>query len=76
MIDMISRAELFNKLATINAPMEANDYKAEVYQVINEMETHDVVKRERVDDFVKALCRGILPECLVDETENKIMEKF
>ena len=37
--DLISRAELFNKLATIHAPMEANEYKAEVYSVINEMET-------------------------------------
>jgi hypothetical protein len=35
--DMISRAELFNKLATVNAPMEANAYKAEVYRIINEM---------------------------------------
>ena len=34
---MISRAELFNKLATLNAPMEANAYKAEVYRIINEM---------------------------------------
>ena len=76
MNDLISRAELFNKLATINAPMEANSYKAEVYQVINEMETHDVVKREKVDDFVKALCRGTLPECLVDDAKKKIMEKF
>ncbi len=35
--DMISRAELFNKLAVINAPMEANEYKAEVYKIINEL---------------------------------------
>lgn len=34
---MISRAELFNKLATANAPMEANAYKAEVYRIINDM---------------------------------------
>ena len=34
--DKISRAELFNKLATVNAPMEANAYKAEVYRIINE----------------------------------------
>jgi hypothetical protein len=33
----ISRAELFNKLAVINAPMEANEYKAEVYRIINEL---------------------------------------
>ena len=35
--DMISRAELFNKLAVINAPMEACEYKAEVYKIINEL---------------------------------------
>ena len=40
MSDLISRAELFNKLATIHAPMETNDYKSEVYAVINEMPTH------------------------------------
>lgn len=76
MTDLISRAELFNKLATIHAPMEANKYKAEVYSVINEMESYDVVNRERVEDFIKALCRGTLPECLVDEAKAKIMEKF
>ena len=35
--DKISRAELFNRLATVNAPMEANAYKAEVYRIINEL---------------------------------------
>ena len=35
--DMISRCELFNKLAVIPAPPEANEYKAEVYKVINGM---------------------------------------
>lgn len=35
--DRISRTELFNKLATVNAPMEANAYKAEVYRIINEL---------------------------------------
>lgn len=35
--DKISRAEMFNKLAVINAPMEANEYKAEVYRIINEL---------------------------------------
>jgi len=36
--DTISRAELFNKLAAVKAPPEANDYKTEVYRIINEME--------------------------------------
>lgn len=35
--DKISRAELFNRLAAVHAPMEANEYKAEVYRIINEM---------------------------------------
>lgn len=35
--DKISRSELFNKLAVVNAPMEANEYKAEVYRIINEL---------------------------------------
>ena len=35
--DMISRCELFNRLAVIPAPPEANEYKAEVYKVINGM---------------------------------------
>lgn len=35
--DMISRAELFNRLAVVNAPMEANEYKAEIYRIINEL---------------------------------------
>ena len=39
MNDAISRCELFNKLATIPAPPEANEFKAEVYKVIQQMET-------------------------------------
>lgn len=36
--DAISRCELFNRLATIPAPPEANDFKAEIYKVIQSME--------------------------------------
>ena len=35
--DLISRAELFNRLAAVHAPMEANEYKAAVYRIINEI---------------------------------------
>lgn len=35
--DQISRTELFNKLATVQAPQEANEYKAEVYKIIQSM---------------------------------------
>ena len=41
MSDLISRCELFNRLATIPAPPEANDLKAEIYKVIQSMETVD-----------------------------------
>lgn len=40
--DLISRCELFNKLAVLNAPPEANDYKAEVYKIIQGMNTKEV----------------------------------
>lgn len=33
----IDRAELFNKLAEIKAPPEANEYKAQVYALIQSM---------------------------------------
>ena len=36
--DLISKCELFNRLATIPAPAEANDFKAEIYKVIQSME--------------------------------------
>lgn len=48
MSDLISRCELFNRLATIPAPPEANDFKAEIYKVIQSMETHD---QEQNEDF-------------------------
>lgn len=41
MNDLISRCELFNRLATIPALPEANELKAEVYKVIQQMETVD-----------------------------------
>lgn len=39
--DLISRCKLFNRLATLPAPAEANTFKAEVYKIIQEMETED-----------------------------------
>lgn len=33
----IDRAELFNRLSEIKAPPEANEYKAEVYKLIQSM---------------------------------------
>ena len=44
MSDLISRCELFNRLATIAAPPEANDFKAEIYKVIQGMETADFIE--------------------------------
>ena len=34
---LIDRAELFNKLAEIKAPPEANEYKAQVYAMLQNM---------------------------------------
>ena len=42
MSDLISRCELFNRLATIPAPVEANEFKAKIYEIIQSMETADV----------------------------------
>ena len=39
--DQISRSRLFYKLATVQAPPEANEYKAEVYKIIQSMGTEE-----------------------------------
>lgn len=41
MSDLISRAGLFNRLAGIKSPPEANEYKAEVFSVIQSMPVED-----------------------------------
>ena len=38
MSDLISRCELFNRLATIPASPEANELKAQIYAVIQSMD--------------------------------------
>lgn len=43
---MISRAELFNKLSTLKAPPEANEYKAEVFALIQTMESFSEEEHE------------------------------
>lgn len=43
MSDLISRCDLFNRLATIPAPAEANDFKAKIYEIIQSMEAADVL---------------------------------
>lgn len=48
MSDLISRVELFNRLATVHAPAEANDYKTEVFNIINNMPT---VEREKNEHY-------------------------
>lgn len=50
--DLISKAELFNKLAVIKAPPEANEYKGEVYSIIQAMETADAVEVVRCRNCV------------------------
>ena len=49
MSDLISRCELFNRLATIPAPPEANDLKAEIYKVIQSMETVEPKRGEWIE---------------------------
>lgn len=46
---MISRAELFNKLSTLKSPPEANEYKAEVYALIQTMETYEECNEDRTN---------------------------
>lgn len=54
--DSISRCELFNKLATIPAPPEANEFKAKIYAVIQGMEAADRPQGEWIP------CEERLPE--------------
>lgn len=49
MSDLISRCELFNRLATIPAPPEANEFKAKIYEAIQGMETADRLQGEWID---------------------------
>lgn len=59
MSDLISRCELFNRLATIPAPPEANDFKAEIYKVIQEMRSVEVAyicDRKKCGDKCYPLC--------------------
>ena len=51
MSDLISRCELFNRLATIEAPPEGNELKAEIYKVIQSMETVDQEADKRRGDL-------------------------
>lgn len=51
MSDLISRCELFNRLATIPAPPEANNFKAEVYKIIQQMETE---KMEHLTQMIES----------------------
>ena len=55
MSDLISRCELFNRLATIPAPPEANDFKAEIYKVIQSMETVDACK-DPEQEYLDLIC--------------------
>ncbi len=44
--DSISRCELFNRLATIPVPPEANEFKAKIYAIIQGMEAADRPRAE------------------------------
>lgn len=77
MNDSISRCELFNRLATIPAPPEANDFKAEVYKVIQSMETIDESSKwipcsERLPEFCKRTNRNrtrLVEQCINDRLD-------
>ena len=58
MSDLISRCELFNRLATIPAPADANEFKAEIYKAIQSMETIDAVYFCNGEK-----CKRCSPEC-------------
>lgn len=64
MNDLINRCELFNKLATIPAPPEANDFKAQVYMIIQSMEISE--------KWIP--CSERLPELTIHENEPFIGE--
>lgn len=69
---MINRAELFNKLAVIHAPMEANEYKAKVYAVINEMSTHkSPCDGCDIAELAKAFAQDYM-HCVTEKIVNEI----
>lgn len=74
MSDLISRSELFNRLATIPAPAGANEFKVEIYKVIQGMET------ERVNEWIP--CSERLPNegevvlvCMRIESHKAVWEE-
>lgn len=76
---MISRAELFNKLATLKAPPEANEYKAQVYSIIQSMETEEPVEptmKTKQAIWTLIDCRRLLIDGLVSVQASVITEAF
>lgn len=58
--DLISRCELFNKLATITVPPEANDLKAQIYAVIQSMDAKDTNVLSNIDIKIAKGCMSDL----------------
>jgi hypothetical protein len=76
---MISRAELFNKLSTLKAPPEANEYKAQVYSIIQSMDTKEPVEPSiKTKQAIWTLidCRRLLIDGLVSAQAKEITESF
>lgn len=76
---MISRAELFNKLSTLKAPPEANEYKAQVYSIIQSMDTKEPVEPSiKTKQAIWTLidCRRLLIDGLVSAQAQEITEAF
>lgn len=80
MSDLISRTELFNRLATIAAPAEANELKAKIYQVIQGMETEERASGEWIattenyySDYRCSICGG---SALLNKLEQMVLTKY
>lgn len=74
MSDLISRCELFNQLATIAAPPEANDLKSEIYKVIQSMEEAEPKRGEWI--LVGNFCGWNRHKCSVCGKDEFRMSNF
>lgn len=77
MSDLISRCKPFNRLATIAAPPEGNELKAEIYKVIQGMESADVFE-EWIDqaDTVLAIVRDYNGHLRIDQINLDAVENM
>ena len=55
--DLISRCELFNKLALVPAKDDVNEYASKVYSIIQQMPTVDAEDTTQSDEILKVIIR-------------------